>query len=177
MYRYGRRSLAVIEQLPPEYKAPLMDVIKIVDISLLEAIRLKDKQNAAVSAGASTVLWPNSAHNILYEGQKARGFDAMPWYADKPGGIDWRTDKEFVEAISRRDMDEAKEILENIKRIHYTTGVVRGVFRAHGIILINGNDWDGDNEFDDHNFTDSPHYQEITWKKKRHYEWRIYKDE
>lgn len=174
MYSYGRRSQAVLDELDPAFRPPLMDVIKIVNISLLEGMRPEDEQNAKVEAGASKVIWPNSAHNVLYKSQKVRGFDAMPWYADKPGGIDWRTDKELAEAIARQDAEAFKDILENIKRIHYTTGIVRGVFRAHGIILINGNDWDGDNEFDDHSFSDSPHYQVINWKALRHEDWRIY---
>lgn len=176
MYRYGRRSFKVIDELRPEYRAPLMDVIKIINISLYKGLRPQDEQTEAFLAGASTVEFPNSAHNPLYVEQKVFGFDAMPWHDDYPGGIDWRSDKEFIEAIARRDMDEAREILENIKRMRHTAGVIIGVFHVHGIPLINGNDWDADNKFNDHSFYDSPHYQHRDWKRLRHKEWRLYKD-
>lgn len=179
MYSYGRRSFAVLDELHPSFRPPLMDVIKIVNISLLKGMRPREEQREAFAIGASMVNWPDSAHNLLEENieeLKVYAFDAMPWYADKPGGIDWRTDKELADAIARQDAEEFSEILENIKRIHYTTGIIRGVFRAHGIILINGSDWDGNNKFDDHTFTDSPHYQALYWKKLRHEDWRIYKN-
>ena len=172
MYSYGKRSMQVVGEVHPSYRAPLLDIIKIVDISLLKGIRPQGEQKEVFNSGASTVDYPNSGHNILYPEQKVWAFDAMPYYSDKPGGIDWRTSKELYAALRVGRLSEANEILENIKRIHYAVGVIKGVFHAYGIPLINGNDWDGDNKFNDHTFVDSPHFQHRDWKKIRHEDWR-----
>ena len=171
MYSYGRRSQQVLDEVHPTFRPPLLSVIKILDISLLKGMRPQDEQQDAVQSGASTVFWPNSAHNVLYENQPVWGFDAWLYQSDKPGGIDWRSSKELFEAIKRGDMKEAEEVIENIKRIRHTAGVIIGEFHAHGIPLVNGSDWNADNKFNDHNFIDSPHYQHMYWKKLRQEDW------
>ena len=166
--------MQVVDELHPTFRPPLMDVIKIVNISLLKGMRPQQEQMEAFEDGASTVPYPNSGHNVLYEGQPVWAFDAMPYYADKPGGIDWRTQKELLKAMQAGRFSNASEILENIKRIRHTAGVIIGVFHAHGIPLVNGADWDADNKFNDHTFVDSPHYQHRDWKKLRHENWRVH---
>lgn len=172
MYSYGRRSQQVLDEVHPTFRPPLMDIIKILDISLLKGMRPQGEQQAAFESRNSTVPYPNSGHNVLYVNQPVWAFDAMPYQSDKPGGIDWSSSKELFAAIKRGDMKEAGEVIENIKRIRHTAGVIIGVFHAHGIPLVNGADWDGDNKFNDHNFVDSPHYQHRDWKKLRHEDWR-----
>ena len=167
MYRYGKRSIGVIETLHPSLRPPLMDVIKIVDYTLLDGRRLEARQNHMVDIGASTVKFPASAHNPLKPTDLVFAFDGMPYTPGFPGGVDWRTGKELWAAIERGDNKEAQEILENIRRIRHTAGIVIGVFHAHGIPLINGADWDGDNQFNDHRFSDSPHYQHREWRRLR----------
>lgn len=167
MYRYGRNSMNAIKTLHPSFVPPLMDVIKIVDISISCGARGEIEQDEKFSSGVSTVKFPDSAHNPLAEDDKVFAFDGMPYTRGIPGGIDWRTQKELFKAIDRGNFTEAYEILENIRRIRHTAGIIIGVFHVHGIPLINGADWDGDNQFNDHKFTDSPHYQHKNWKKLR----------
>ena len=167
MYSYGRRSMQVIETLHPSYRPPLMDVIKIVDITMLEGLRIAARQNMLFESSATTVKYPDSAHNALKEGDPVFAFDAMPYTPGMPGGVDWRSDKELWAAIKRRDSKEAAEILENIKRIRNAAGIIIGVFHVHGIPLINGADWNGDNQFNDHRFSDSPHNQHREWRRLR----------
>jgi hypothetical protein len=166
-YRYGRKSLAVKATLHPMFHAPLDDIIKIVDITLTTGARDEPKQNEKFNSGASQVRFPGSAHNILKPGDPSFAFDGMPYTAGIPGGIDWRTGKELFKAINKGDFTEAYAILENIKRIRHTAGIIIGVFHAHGIPLINGADWDGDNKFNDQKFIDSPHYQHKNWRALR----------
>jgi hypothetical protein len=167
MYKYGRKSMRVMETLHPSFRPPLMDVIKIVDYTLLEGRRLEDRQNHMVDIGTSTVKFPGSAHNPLNPDDHVYAFDGMPYTPGFPGGVDWRTGPELWAAIERGDDKEAKEILENIRRIRHTAGIVIGVFHAHGIPLINGADWDRDNWFKDHKFKDSPHNQHANWRALR----------
>ena len=166
-YKFGRRSLEVRDQLHPMFHAPLDDVIEIVDITLIAGARDEAEQDAKFNSGASQVRFPDSAHNILKRADPAFAFDGMPYTAGYPGGIDWRTGKELFKAIDRGNFTEAKEILENIKRIRHTAGIIIGVFHAHGIPIINGADWDGDNKFNDQVFVDSPHYQHKNWRALR----------
>lgn len=167
MYKYGRRSLEIIDELHPMFWAPLMDVIKIVDITLTNAARGEAEQNEKFKSGASQVKFPNSAHNPLKPADPVFAFDAMPYTKGIPGGIDWRTGKEIYAAINKSNYADVADILENIRRIRHTAGIIIGVFHAHGIPLINGADWDGDNKFNDQKFTDSPHYQHKYWKNLR----------
>jgi len=167
MYNFGKRSMQVIETLHPSFRPPLMDVIKVVDITMLEGLRPSVRQNLLKEMGATTVEYPDSAHNALKEGDPVYAFDGMPYTKGMPGGIDWRSGKELWAAIKRGNSKEAQEILENIKRIRHTAGIIIGVFYAHGIPLVNGADWDGDNQFNDHGFIDSPHYQHREWRKLR----------
>lgn len=166
-YRYGRKSLAVKATLHPMFHAPLDDIIKIVDITLKEGARHELRQNALVLKGRSKVSFPNSAHNILKLGDPAFAFDAMPYTAGYPGGIDWRTQDELMKAFDKGNYTDVYAILENIKRIRHAVGIIIGVFHAHGIPLINGADWDGDNKFNDQKFIDSPHYQHKNWRALR----------
>ena len=167
MYRFGRKSMGVIDTLHPSYRPPLMDIIKIVDITMIEGARIKERQNMLLTTGATTVEWPDSSHNLLKPEHKSFGFDAMPYTPGFPGGVDWRTSDELWAAIKRGDTKEAQAILENIRRIRQTAGIVIGVFHVHGIPLINGADWNGDGWFKDHGFTDSPHYQHKDWRRLR----------
>lgn len=167
MFKYGHKSMAVMDTLHPSYRPPLMDVIKIVDITLIEGARDEARQKRLYDEKRTTVLFPNSAHNILRPLDPSFAFDAMPYTPGFPGGIDWRTAPELWAAINRGEEKEAKAILENIRRIRHTAGIILGIFHAHGIPLVNGADWDRDNKFDDHKFSDSPHYQHANWRALR----------
>jgi len=167
MFKYGRKSMLVIETLHPSFRPPLMDVIKIVDITLIEGRRLEARQAHLKQIGATTVDYPDSAHNPLRPTDLVFAFDAMPYTPGFQGGVDWRTGKELFEAIGRGDQAEAQAILENIRRIRHTAGIIIGVFHAHGMPLVNGADWDRDNKFNDHKFSDSPHYQHANWRALR----------
>jgi hypothetical protein len=167
MARFGRRSQAVKASLHPMFHKPLDVAIQIVDFSLFEGARLEGKQNLLFKQGKTKVQFPDSAHNPLKLDDPVFAFDAMPYTVGYPGGTDWRTAKELFAAIDRNDEKEVKEILENIKRIRHTAGIIIGVFAAHDIPLINGADWDGDNIFDDQNFVDSPHFQHRNWRELR----------
>jgi len=157
----------MIGELHPMFHDPLMEIIKIIDIKILEARRQEVRQNKLFDEGRTTVMFPDSAHNPLIDAQVVFAFDAMPYYPEIPDGIDWRSDKELFEAIKRGDEREAREIIENIRRMRNCAGIIRGVFHAHGIPLINGRDWNADNRFNDHRFNDSPHYQHRDWRKLR----------
>jgi peptidoglycan L-alanyl-D-glutamate endopeptidase CwlK len=159
MYSLSRSSKSKLDTCDPRIVVVVYGVLKIMDIKVLCGVRGPQEQNKAYKEGKSHATWPNSAHNVLKPGDLSLAIDLAPYQADKPGGIDRRTDKALWEAVSRGDMEEAKEILENIKRWKAMVGAVLGVAAAKGVKMINGSDWDKDFRFNDHNFIDSPHFQ------------------
>lgn len=166
-FRYGRKSLAVRATLHPMFHAPLDSAIEITDITLITGARHEPEQNEKFASGASQVRFPEGAHNPLKPDDPVFAFDAMPYTKGYPGGIDWRTGKELFKALDKGHYTDVHEILENIRRIRYTIGIIIGVFYAHGIPLINGGNWDGDVKFNDQRFIDLPHYQHRNWRELR----------
>jgi peptidoglycan L-alanyl-D-glutamate endopeptidase CwlK len=47
------------------------------------------------------------------------------------------------------------------KRIHYFIGFVLGVASQLGIQIRSGHDWDRDNDLDEHDFQDGPHFERV----------------
>jgi len=124
--------------------------------------RTPGRQIELVGAGASKVSAPlkskhvpKNVHGEYDPEGKSLALDIMPY------PVDWRGDKELFEAIEAGDMEEAKEVLENIKRHHNFTGYVMGVADMMKVPVRNGQDWDGDGQFNDQTFIDTPHWEII----------------
>ncbi len=158
MPAYSKSSLAKLATCDIRLQLICLEVIKHWDHTVVYGHRTKEEQDAAVAAGNSKTPWPNSLHNLT----PSRAVDLAPWYATVPnGGIDWRTDKEMLVAVTKGDTKTALEILENIKRWMAFTGFVRGVAAAKGIQVRVGADWDGDQQFNDQTLIDLPHVELI----------------
>ena len=65
MYKYGKRSLKVRDELHPKLQLVVDQVIKIIDCSLICGHRDEETQNKAFEDGYSSVKFPNSKHNKL----------------------------------------------------------------------------------------------------------------
>ena len=157
MPTYSKASLAKLATCDPRLQEICHEVIKHWDHTVLYGHRIKEQQDAAVAAGNSKTPWPHSPHNKY----PSLAVDLAPYYANIPGGVDWRTDKELFDAIKDRNITEGLDVLENIKRWMAFTGFVRGIAAAKGINIRVGADWDGDQKFNDQMFVDLPHVELI----------------
>jgi hypothetical protein len=63
MYAYGRSSKERLATCHPKLQALFNELIKDWDISIICGERSEEDQNAAVAAGNSKTVYPNSKHN------------------------------------------------------------------------------------------------------------------
>ena len=78
MYKYGKSSTARLATCHPDLQRLFNELIKDWDISILCGHRSKEDQNAAVRAGNSKTVWPNSKHNST----PSKGIDAALYPVD-----------------------------------------------------------------------------------------------
>jgi len=130
MPQFGKASLAQRATLHPKLQRVLDEVIKVVDVAIVEGHRGKEAQNAAVRDGLSKVRWPNGKHNSW----PSRAADLAPW------PIDWR-------AGERPHL-----------RFAFMMGVVYKCARDLGIRVRFGMDWN-QNFIVDESFVDLPHVE------------------
>lgn len=64
MYKYSKRSLKRISELHPDLQTICFELIKLMDVTILEGHRNKEKQDKAYKDGNSFLKWPNSKHNL-----------------------------------------------------------------------------------------------------------------
>lgn len=108
------------------------------DCKVVWGYRNEAQQNELFAKGLSKVKFPNSAHN------KGLAVDLMPYVCENGkvrGLVDVKT-----------DLDRAK--------FAYFVGLVMGIAKELGIILVSGIDWDGDGEIlSDQTFQDWMHFE------------------
>ena len=158
MPTFSARSKANMDTCHDELKLVGYAAINYVDFTVLVGHRTKKQQDQALKDGTTTKAFPLSNHNIL----PSDAMDLAPFYPDVPaGGIDWRTDGALFKAIAAGNIEEAKAILENIKRWYAFGGFVKGTAAGKGITLRWGGDWDGDYKYNDHTLVDLPHFERV----------------
>ena len=158
MFRYSNRSLEALNSCDPDIQIIFYKAIRYIDITILEGARDEERQNELYANNRSKVSWPFSKHNVVEPNPYSLAVDVAPYNA-KIKDIDWRTDRALFRAVNRGDADEAKEIIENIKRWKVFIGLILGIAAAYNVPLYNGSDWDHDFKFDDQIFIDSPHFE------------------
>ena len=138
MFSYGKSSQKHLNQTTDNLALVFRDALAtgLMDISVFESIRSKDKQTEYYQNGKSGVQWPNGKHNVLVEGQKSRAVDAAPFINGK---ISWN-----------------KFHCIGMAYIILTCAKLRGVNIRWG-----GN-WDQDTEpITDQDFQDLVHFEEV----------------
>ena len=134
MPSYGQRSQDVLATLSPNLQRLFLEVIKYIDISLVCGHRDKVTQNAAYHAKPqrSTKKWPDSNHNFF----PSKAVDVIPYPFKQE---DWN----------------------DIARFRHMIGVIEGIAFTMGIKIRSGGDWDRDHDFNDQDFIDLPHIEEV----------------
>ena len=85
MYKFGSRSRKQMENIHPDLKKVLNEVIKHVDCSVLEGHRSGERQNKLFEEGRTNVKYPNGRHNA----NPSRAVDVVPY------PIDWDDRERF----------------------------------------------------------------------------------
>lgn len=132
-YYYSEKSMAQLESCELDIQRIFKEAIKHVDITIIEGVRSKERQNELYRQGKSQLQWPDGKHNIEPEkGEvKSRAIDAAPY------PIDWN-DRE---------------------RATLFAGFILGIAAQMGIKLRWGGDWDSDWQVKDNNFDDLWHFE------------------
>ena len=85
MYKFGKRSRKQMENIHPDLKKVLNEVIKYVDCSVLEGHRSAERQDKLFEEGRTKVKYPNGRHNA----NPSRAVDVVPY------PIDWDDRERF----------------------------------------------------------------------------------
>lgn len=136
MLRFGRASRQRLATVVDELQRLAQESLAtgIMDFSVTDALRPKDRQNQYFAEGKSKVQWPDSKHNVLNPGDKAKAFDLTPWVDGKSS-----YDKYHCCVLAGVVLTKAKEL---------------------GIEIRWGGNWDRDLEpVTDQDFNDLVHYE------------------
>lgn len=85
MAEYGATSLKRLEQLHPNLLVIMYDIIELMDVTILETHRDKDRQDSLFEKGLTQVYYPHSKHNCL----PSKAVDVAPY------PIDWNNRERF----------------------------------------------------------------------------------
>lgn len=128
---FGTRSKEQLATCDEKLQKVAHAVIKIMDFTVLEGHRNKEKQDEAVKKGFSKVKWPTGKHNKT----PSLAMDLAPYPID----------------FSNR--------AKAIARFYLLAGVVMATAHELGIKLRWGGDWDGDWDLFDQKFDDLGHFE------------------
>jgi peptidoglycan L-alanyl-D-glutamate endopeptidase CwlK len=107
----------------------------IIDFSVIEGRRTKERQNWYYSTGRSKLKWPSSKHNVLNPCDPARAMDLVPFVNGEPS---W-----------------------NYYHCCVLAGVVLAAAKEEGVKIRWGGNWNMDGEpITDQSFQDLTHYEE-----------------
>jgi peptidoglycan L-alanyl-D-glutamate endopeptidase CwlK len=133
-FKYSSKSLAKLNTCHPDLQKILKKAIKHYDITILEGIRTKERQEELVRTGMSKTM--NSKHLDQGDGY-SHAVDCALW------PIDWNDRDRFVflQGYLKGLADQMKE-----------SGEITHTLRL-------GVDWDGDGNIKEHSFFDGPHIE------------------
>ena len=82
MPHFSNRSMTRLSSCHPDLIALMVEVVRTIDITVLEGHRGEDRQNQMVAEKKSQLRWPKSRHNLV----PSLAVDVAP-YVD--GGVSW----------------------------------------------------------------------------------------
>lgn len=134
MYKYSKRSMDRLKTCHPDLQKILMEAIKHYDITIIEGIRTKERQEELVRTGMSKTM--DSMHLDQGDGY-SHAIDCALW------PIDWSDRERFV---------LLQGFLHGLAVMMKKNGEI-----SHDLRL--GVDWDGDGNIKEHSFFDGPHVE------------------
>jgi peptidoglycan L-alanyl-D-glutamate endopeptidase CwlK len=133
--KLSRRSKAKYDTLHPDLQLILDYMLDIVDFSVIEGVRTKERQRELVESGMSKTM--RSKHLANKDGV-SEAVDIVPY-----PGLDWNDRERFT---------FYQGIAKGIAHMLYIMGDIDHTIR-------NGVDWDGDGNIKEHSFFDGPHLE------------------
>lgn len=130
-YQFSQKSNEKLLTVDKRLRLVAHRCIDIIDFTVLEGRRSKERQNRLYEQGKSKVQWPESEHNVEEPDDLAKAIDIAPY------PIDW----------------------EDHRRFYILGGVVLAIANETGIPIRWGGDWDGDKDLDDQSFDDLVHFE------------------
>lgn len=79
MPELSQKSLNKLSQCHPDLQKVMLEVIKVIDFTVIEGYRTKADQDSCFYSGNSRVKWPNSKHNKF----PSKAIDIWPWPVPK----------------------------------------------------------------------------------------------
>lgn len=149
MPSFGTKSRANRDECHPLLRELLDAIIVRFDISVIEGIRSKEKQNEYFDNGWSKLQWPNGKHNVTEPGQLSLAFDVTPWPCVWPN-------------LQKQSPEEYGKVLATW---YYMGGLFMKEAELRGIQLRWGGDWDGDQTFEDQSFDDLGHFELLSTER------------
>lgn len=135
-YHFSEKSLAQLETCDKRLQMLAWRVIDIIDFTVMEGRRSKERQNLLFKQGKSKVQWPDGKHNVEDPEQLSMAFDIAPY------PVDW----------------------DDLSSFYYLGGIVKAVAHEMGIKIRWGGDWDSDNDLNDQHFNDLVHFEIQGWQ-------------
>ena len=136
MFNFGKRSKEKLEQVIEPLKKTAIAALSLnlMDFSVIEGIRSKEKQDEYFKSGKSKLKWPNSSHNVKSPNEKSRAMDIVPFVNGK---ISWKKEHCLVLA-----------------------GIILATGKILGYDIRWGGNWDMDGEpVTDQKFQDLVHFE------------------
>lgn len=93
-FKFSERSLKNLAECHPDLRRIAHELIKEMDVLVIDGHRGEKEQNDAFARGTSKLKWPRSKHNKL----PSLAFDAVPLI---DGKIDWSARARFLEMRER----------------------------------------------------------------------------
>jgi len=137
MPSFSTRSKRQLQTCREPLRLTALRAIRIIDFTVLEGYRHKERQNKLHRDGKSKLRWPQSKHNQ----QPSAAFDFAPW------PIDWQDARRFA-------------ITWGVLRASFADLQALGIIPA-SLRLRWGGDWDMDEHTDDNRFDDLGHVELI----------------
>lgn len=129
-YEFGHKSREVFGTLDPRLQRVVKELLRYVDVSLLQGHRDKATQNHYFDAGVTKVRWPKSKHNAL----PSLAVDLQPYPLPK-------TDNDLRAALG------------------YIAGLAMRIADEEGVRLRWGGDWNMNGDVTDNGFDDLFHLE------------------
>jgi hypothetical protein len=145
------KSLQLLATCHEHLQVLFKTVDSIIPITVIEGYR-SDERQAELFADGKSKIRSGGKHNSL----PSMAVDVI--FKNNNNYI-WKLGKDLNDAANRKDSEEGKKILENIKRWYYFIGIVKGTALALDMHIRSGADWDEDNTFDDQKFDDLVHFE------------------
>tara|TARA_R100000458_G_C8264873_1_gene240029 strand:- start:579 stop:977 length:399 start_codon:yes stop_codon:yes gene_type:complete len=129
MPKFGKTSKERLKGVDTRLVNVLNELIKIMDVTIIEGVRSAERQEELLKKGATKVKY--SKH------MEGKAVDLAPYDRTVKGKIDWK------------DRD----------RFHYMGGMIRGIAKQLNTNVRWGGDWDSDGEVKDNGFDDLVHVE------------------